>query len=122
MLSEPLSSPSILEFLPPSIRAVVEVAIAEFLEIESSDSNVPPPDSFNGKAQMVLDLISPDLRTALSEYAHEIEMPSEFVVELAIAHFLDPDSMTYEDCQVGVGRSQIERLKQRREPATTQAA
>jgi hypothetical protein len=40
-------------------------------------------------------------------------MPSEFVVELAIDHFLDPDSMTYEDCQVGVGRSQVERLQQK---------
>jgi hypothetical protein len=135
MLSESISTDTILDFLPDSIRVViesyrqltgcspqfvVEMAIAEFLEI---DGFVPSPihaDSSNGRVvkpndrmvKTVLDTISAQLKLAIDEYAEAVEMPNEFVVELAIAHFLDPDSMTYEDCQVGVGRLQIERLKQ----------
>ncbi|MGG6295036.1 hypothetical protein ACQ4M4_11470 [Leptolyngbya sp. AN02str] len=37
-------------------------------------------------------------------------MPPEFVVELAIAHFLDPDSVTFDDCQVGLQGDRVELL------------
>jgi predicted transcriptional regulator len=131
MLSESTNTRSILEFFPPSIRsvigtygqmtdaspeAVVETAIVEFLEIDWLSYLAHRVDSPNRQtAYQILDLIPLNLRAAIDEYASETEMPSEFVVELAIAHFLDPDSMTYEDCQVGIGRAQVERLKQKRE-------
>jgi hypothetical protein len=139
MLSESINTDFLLEFFPPSIRsvietygqmtdaspeAVVETAIAEFLEIDWLSHLTHRVDSPNRQtAYQILDLIPLNLRAAIDEYASETEMPSEFVVELArsarypqgVAHFLDPDSMTYEDCQVGVGRAQVERLKQKRE-------
>jgi hypothetical protein len=139
MLSESTNTRSILEFLPLSIRSVietygqitdsspetvVEIAIAEFLEIDWLNQLTRRVDAPNRQAAyQILDLIPLNLRAAIDEYANEIEMPSEFVMELArsarypqgVAHFLDPDSMTYEDCQVGIGRAQVERLKQKRE-------
>jgi predicted transcriptional regulator len=138
MLSEPINTRSILEFFPPSIRSVietygqitdsssetvVEIAIAEFLEIDWLSHLTHRVDAPNRQATyQILDLIPLNLRAAIDEYANETEMPSEFVVELAIAHFLDPDSMTYEDCQVGIGRAQVERLKQKREQAAKNVA
>jgi predicted transcriptional regulator len=138
MLSESTSTYSILEFFPPSIRSVigtygkmtdsspeivVEMAIAEFLEIDWLSYFAHRVDAPNRQAAyQILDLIPLNLRAAIDEYANETEMPSEFVVELAIAHFLDPDSMTYEDCQVGIGRAQVERLKQKREQAVRNVA
>jgi predicted transcriptional regulator len=138
MLSESTNTHSILEFLPPSIRTVietygqtahlspqlvVEVAIAEFLEIDGLNDLATPSDVSNRQAvSQILDLFPVDLKSAIDAYAHELEMPSEFVVELAIAHFLDPDSMTYEDCQTGVARAQVERLKQKREQSSRKVA
>jgi hypothetical protein len=138
MLSESTNTRSILEFLPPSIRSVietygqmtdaspetvVETAIAEFLEIDWLSHLTHRVDAPNRQAAyQILDLIPLNLRAAINEYANEVEMPSAFVVELAIAHFLDPDSMTYEDCQVGIGRAQVERLKQKREQAARNVA
>jgi predicted transcriptional regulator len=138
MLNEWTSTHSILELLPPSIRSVietyeqmtdsspetvVEIAIAEFLEIDWLSHLTHRVDAPNRQAAyQIWDLIPLNLKAAIDEYANEIEMPSEFVVELAIAHFLDPDSMTYEDCQVGIGRAQVERLKQKREQVARNVA
>jgi predicted transcriptional regulator len=131
MRSESSNTHSILEFFLPSIRSVigtygqmtdsspetvVEIAIAEFLEIDWLSHLAHRVNAPNRQtSHQILDFIPLNLKAAIDEYANEIEMPSEFVVELAIAHFLDPDSMTYEDCQVGIGRAQVERLKQKRE-------
>jgi predicted transcriptional regulator len=131
MRSESSNTHSILEFFLPSIRSVigtygqmtdfspetvVEIAIAEFLEIDWLSHLAHRVDAPNRQAAyQILDLIPLNLRAAIDEYANETEMPSEFVVELAIAHFLNPDSMTYEDCQIGIGHAQVERLKQKRE-------
>jgi hypothetical protein len=49
-------------------------------------------------------------------------MPAEFVVELAIAHFLNPDSVTFDDCQVGVRRDRVELLKLHHEARQAAAA
>jgi predicted transcriptional regulator len=138
MLSESANTHSISEFFPPSIRSVietygqmtdaspetvVETAIVEFLEIDWLSHLAHRVDAPNRQAAyQILDLIPLNLRAAIDEYANEVEMPSAFVVELAIAHFLDPDSMTYEDCQVGIGRAQVERLKQKHEQAARNVA
>jgi hypothetical protein len=53
------------------------------------------------------------LQTALRQYLQEDpEMPVEFLVELAIAHFLDPDCNTFNDCVIWPQREQLELFKE----------
>lgn len=52
----------------------------------------------------ILDNIPTSLQQTIKSYAAEQEIPPKFVVELAIAHFLDPDSATFDDCQIGLQR------------------
>ncbi|NES21105.1 MAG: hypothetical protein F6K41_19790 [Symploca sp. SIO3E6] len=47
----------------------------------------------------------------IEKYAAEDELPPEFVVDLVIAHFLDPDSMTFDDCQTGLQQDQLALLR-----------
>jgi hypothetical protein len=47
----------------------------------------------------ILDYFPARIRTALETYAAETEMPVEFVLEMAIAGFLDVDSMTFANCR-----------------------
>lgn len=76
-------------------QAVIEFAIANFLELDS----MPTDDrqSHTEDDNLLADLPT-FLRAEIQQYATETEMPVEFVVELAIAHFLDPDSVTFNDC------------------------
>jgi hypothetical protein len=99
MLSESTNTHSILEFLPPSIRTVietygqsahlspqrvVEVAIAEFLEIDSLNDFANPGDVSNQQAvTQILDLFPLELKSAIDAYAHEIEMPSRLGLKSA---------------------------------------
>ncbi len=93
--------------------AVIQFATAHFLELEyiSPDTKQNPPKTGN-----VLDDLPGSLRHEIRNYAVEQEMPPEFVVELArssrypqgVAHFLAPDSVTFDDCQVGLQRDRIE--------------
>lgn len=99
--------------------AVIEFAIANFLELDSI-----PIDDLPGHAEdgsFLADLPA-SLRTKLQQYATETEMPPEFVVELALAHFLDPDSVTFDDCEVRVQRERVELLKQNRDTQQATAA
>jgi hypothetical protein len=62
----------------------------------------------------ILNHLSINIREALEEYAIASEMPIEFVVEMAIASFLDLDSTTFADCRTdspGQMREQIEILQ-----------
>ncbi len=102
-----------------SPAAVIEFAIIQFLDLSfqtlSSERNVPQDGS------TLTDLPS-SIRAAVEQYALENEMPAEFVVELAIAHFLDPDSVTFDDCQIGVRRDRVELLKLHHEARQATAA
>ena len=60
----------------------------------------------------LLSALPPVLQSQAIQYAEKTEIPSELVVELAIAHFLDPDSITFDDCQVKVEKTSIAWLKQ----------
>jgi len=87
---------------------VIVFAIAHFLELES----IPWQDSHNQNASgNILDQLPAALRIEIEQYAAEDELPPEFVVELAIAHFLDPDSMTFDDCQTGLQQDQLALLR-----------
>jgi hypothetical protein len=92
-----------------SPAAVVEAALALFLELDNSSTQGAQSAVTEGS---ILTELPGSMQTAIVHYAQANEMPPEFVLELAIAHFLDPDSVTFDDCQVGVQREQIERLKQ----------
>jgi len=59
----------------------------------------------------ILDELPASLRIETVNYAAEDELPPEFVVELAIAHFLDPDSMTFDDCQTQLQQERLTLLK-----------
>jgi predicted transcriptional regulator len=92
--------------LPPS--AVVEFAIAHFLELspESSSERVAVVEEGS-----ILSELPSYIQVGIEQYAMESDMPPEFVVELAIAHFLDPDSVTFDDCQMSIQRDRVEQLK-----------
>ena len=49
-------------------------------------------------AYAFLDSLPDKIRSALVSYATEIEYPVEAVLEMAIAGFLDPDSLSFVDC------------------------
>jgi hypothetical protein len=62
----------------------------------------------------ILNHLPTDIKQALEEYAIASEMPIEFVIEMAIASFLDLDSTTFSDCRIespGQMREQIEILQ-----------
>ncbi|MBW4620543.1 MAG: hypothetical protein KME17_14465 [Cyanosarcina radialis HA8281-LM2] len=50
-------------------------------------------------AQSFLEALPDKIKAALLAYAAEIEYPVEAVLEMAIAGFLDPDSLNFVDCQ-----------------------
>jgi hypothetical protein len=50
-------------------------------------------------ANTFLEVLPEKIRAALLTYATEIEYPVEAVLEMAIAGFLDPDSVSFVDCQ-----------------------
>ena len=91
-----------------SPAAVIEFAMIQFLDLNfqtlSREQDASEDSSF-------LAGLPASIRTAVEQYAIKNEMPAEFVVELAIAHFLDPDSVTFNDCQVGVQRDRVELLR-----------
>ncbi|MGB7412970.1 MAG: hypothetical protein WA902_02075 [Thermosynechococcaceae cyanobacterium] len=89
--------------------AVIEGALKHFLELDTTLSN--EPISAAEDTSLLVELPSV-LQSWAIEYAEKIEIPSELVIELAIAHFLDPDSVTFDDCQVKVEQTSIAWLKQ----------
>lgn len=93
--------------LSPAV--VVEAALTLFLELDNSFKQGTQSAVTEGS---ILTELPGSMQAAIVHYAETNEMPPEFVLELAIAHFLDPDAVTFDDCQVGVQREQVELLKQ----------
>lgn len=102
-----------------SPAAVIEFAIVQFLDLNLQTLN---REHDAAEANSILSDLPSSIRAAIEQYATENEMPAEFVVELAIAHFLDPDSVTFDDCQVGVQRDRVALLKLHHEARQTTAA
>jgi len=92
-----------------SPATVIKYALTHFLDFKSQATDAAVSCA---EDDSLLSELPPALQIATGQYATENEMPPDFVVELAIAHFLDPDSMTFDDCQISVQRDQVERLKQ----------
>ena len=102
-----------------SPAAVIEFAMIQFLDLNFQTFSREPDASEDNS---FLAGLPSSMRTAVEQYAIENEMPAEFVVELAIAHFLDPDSVTFDDCQVGVQRDRVELLRLHHEARQATAA
>ncbi|MEM9161742.1 MAG: hypothetical protein AAGC54_01565 [Cyanobacteria bacterium P01_F01_bin.4] len=90
-------------------RLVIEFMIARFLELDVTllKSRQTLADDNTFLADLPL-----QLQTKVRQYAVDTEIPPEFVIELAIAHFLDPDSVTFDDCQISVRRDLVDWLEQ----------
>lgn len=50
-------------------------------------------------AQAFLNMLPEKIRLGLLTYAAQIEQPVEVVIEMAIAGFLDEDSISFTNCQ-----------------------
>ncbi|GAB4205272.1 MAG: hypothetical protein Fur006_61190 [Coleofasciculaceae cyanobacterium] len=122
-LSNPGSNSQIFNSLPEKVQSaiaayaesaelspdvVIKFAIAHFLELESIPLHEGHSHTESGS---ILDDLPASLGTEIENYAAEDNMPPEFIVELAIAHFLDPDSMTFNDCQTELQRDRLELLR-----------
>ncbi len=95
-----------MQFSNPGIR--LDPDIARFLELEF----IPVPDNHSHtESSSILNDLPTSLQTEIDKYAAEDNIPPEFVVELAIAHFIDPDSITFDDCQTEVQQERLEVLK-----------
>lgn len=128
MTTDAIPQTRILDSLPKNIQAalvtyarqaqlipqiVIERAIAQFLALDTSLPKDLPRDGHNSADEnSLLSELPPLLQNQARHYAREIEVPPEFVIELAIAHFLDPDSVTFDDCQIEIQRTLVEWLKQ----------
>jgi hypothetical protein len=54
-------------------------------------------------ALMLLAVLPERIRDAYLNYAKQIDYSIEMVLEMALADFLDPDSLTFTDCQPQIG-------------------
>lgn len=125
MTSQPIPTENrILDSLPDGIRAaieayasesglsanaVIEGALKHFLSLDTSLSS----EAINSAKGTSLLLSLPTiLQSQAIAYAEQTEIPAELVIEIAIAHFLNPDSVTFDDCQVKVEQTSIAWLKQ----------
>jgi len=54
-------------------------------------------------ALMLLAVLPEHIRDAYLNYAKQIDYSIEMVLEMALADFLDPDSLTFTDCKPQIG-------------------
>lgn len=54
-------------------------------------------------ALMLLAVLPDPIREAYVNYAQQIGYSIELVLEMALADFLDPDSLTFADCKPQIG-------------------
>ncbi|MGC1528973.1 MAG: hypothetical protein WA783_23215 [Phormidesmis sp.] len=92
-----------------SANAVIKGALKHFLSLDISLSS---ETTNTAEDTSLLSSLPPILQSQAIQYAEQTEIPEELVIELAIAHFLDPDSVTFDDCQVKVEQTSIAWLKQ----------
>lgn len=62
----------------------------------------------------IVNYLTANIREALEAYAADTGMPLKFIIEMAIASFLDVDSTTFADCRTdspGRLRERIEMLQ-----------
>jgi hypothetical protein len=62
-------------------------------------------------AVMLLAVLPDHIRDAYSAHAQQIGYSIELVLEMALADFLDPDSLTFTDCKPQIGLQPTSDLK-----------
>jgi len=70
----------------------------------------------------LLAALSPILQSQAAQCAEKIEILSELVIELAIAHFLGLESVTFDNCQVKIEQASVAWLKQHAKSETATPA
>ncbi len=66
------------------------------------------PTSNPSTQSRIFDSFPERVQSAIIAYANEAELSLDAVITFAIAHFLDPDSVTFDDCLIGLQRDQVE--------------
>lgn len=102
---------------------VVQFAIAYFLDsadIEPGSSDQAVQSTSHPSSWLTH--LPGSLQPGIEQYAKDYGCPPEFVVELAVTFFLDPDASSFADCQVGVQREQVHLLQQYRHDRQAKAA
>lgn len=91
-----------------SPHVVIEGAIKHFLDLDTSLNKdiVSAVDDTS-----LLTVLPIDLQSLVIQYADKNEMPAELVIELAITHFLDPNSVAFDDYQFKVQQDSIKWLQ-----------
>lgn len=90
-----------------SPQHAIEYAIACFVGIDRKPSDIDRLSIEEGE----ISGFSPYIQKGINSHALTIEYPPEAVVEMAIASFLDPDAVTFDDCLPGIDRDKVDRLK-----------
>ena len=90
-----------------SPQDVIEYAIACFVGIDRKPSDIDKLLIEEGE----ISAFSPYIQKGIHSHAAEIEYPPEAVLEMAIASFLDPDAVTFDDCFPGIDRDKVSQLK-----------
>ncbi len=103
-----------------SPQSVIEYILERFLMLDTSLTGDEQASS--DYATSFLSELPTSLQNQVKQYASATDMPPEFVIELAIAHFLDPDSVTFDDCKIKIQPVSIEWLKQRASHPSATAA
>jgi hypothetical protein len=58
-------------------------------------------------ALMLLAVLPEHIRDAYGNHARQIDYSIEMVLEMALADFLDPDSLTFTDCKPQIGLQEV---------------
>jgi hypothetical protein len=80
-------------------------------DIDVIDPALPQSDRrhlSHDAAVMLLAVLPEHIRNAYVNHAKEIGYSIEMVVEMALANFLDPESLTFTDCKPQIGTSSDE--------------
>ena len=91
-----------------SSHVVVQLMMAQFLELDAFE--LEHPQNLIDDISLLSELPTV-LQTHIRHYAEEVEMPPEFVIALAITHFIDPDAVTFDDCQLSINHVALNWLK-----------
>ncbi len=72
-----------------------------------------------GSKSQIFNSLPEKVQLAIAAYAQSTELSPDIVITFAIAHFLDPDSMTFNDCQTELQRDQLELLRLKKHQRST---
>lgn len=100
----------------------MQLVISYLLESADISVGIDDQDLLNvSSKQGLLVLLPLSLQKGVEQHMIEYEFPLAFVAEMAVAFLLDPDTSSFEDCQIGVQTDRV-CLQQHREAHQSEAA